>query len=62
MYKHKEYGYYLRMIRQRESGINTYLIIDKDNNPVLKVPPWSNSKHKKEQHRIIKGFDKLVKL
>ena len=59
IYKHKTAGYLLRLHIKRESEINTYIVVDKNNNPILKNNPYSFGYS--EQRKIIKGFDNLEK-
>jgi hypothetical protein len=55
--KHKPSGEYLRLVKLRKSNINTFVVVDKKNNPIIKKQSWST--HPQEQLRIIKGFDNL---
>jgi hypothetical protein len=57
VYKHKISGVYLRLLILRESGINTFLEVDKFNNPIIKLRCWSF--HKCEQRYILNGFKNI---
>jgi hypothetical protein len=55
--KHKPSGEYLRLVKLRKSNINTFVVVDEKNNPIIKKQSWS--RHPQEQLRLIKGFDNL---
>jgi hypothetical protein len=55
--KHKPSGEYLRLVKLRKSNINTFVVVDEKNNPIIKKQSWST--RPQEQLRIIKGFDNL---
>lgn len=61
IYKHKQTGQYLRMVKKRPSGVNSYIIVDKEDNPILKAARYAAHNRQIEQRRIVKGFDKLEK-
>tara|TARA_R110000851_G_scaffold179323_1_gene326359 strand:- start:242 stop:430 length:189 start_codon:yes stop_codon:yes gene_type:complete len=60
LFKHKLDGKYYRLVKQRESNVNTYLEVDKENNIILITGFWTDKEH--EQNAIITGFDKLIEL
>jgi hypothetical protein len=57
MYKVKDKEVYLRLVKQGNNDVNTYLEVDKDDNPIIKKREWHH--HPQEQKRIFIGFDKL---
>lgn len=57
IYRHKVSGEFLRLLKKRESNVNTYLQVDENNKPIIKKRDWSV--RPQEQRRIVKGFDKL---
>ncbi len=58
LFKHKLNGKYYRLVKQRESNVNTYVEVDKENNIILRTGFWTDKEY--EQDAIITGFDKLV--
>lgn len=58
IYRHKVSGEYLRLLKKRESNVNTYLQVDENNKPIIKKRDWSVGIQ--EQRRIVKGFDNLI--
>ena len=60
IYKHKLNGNYYRLVLNRISDVNTYLLVDSKNTPILKNVSWSS--HSKEVNAIIIGFSKLIKI
>jgi len=60
VFKHKLNGKYYRLVNERTSNINTFLEVDKGNNPVVDWREWSVMP--KTIEAIIKGFDKLIEL
>ena len=61
IFKHKPSGIFCRLVKQRETDINTYLEVDELNNPIIKKRNWS-SQPKNEQNYIISGFKNLIEL
>jgi len=58
IYRIKGKEEYLRLIRKGKCiDINTFLEVDKDNNPIVRKRPWAV--HPQEQKRIFIGFEKL---
>lgn len=57
LFKIKNKDEYLRLVTKRESDVNTYLEVDKNNKPIIEKRPWGF--HPSEQQYIIKGFDNL---
>lgn len=57
IYKHKISGEFLRLLKLRESNVNTYLQVDEFNQPIIKNR--SLSVRPQEQRRIVKGFNNL---
>ncbi len=57
LYKHVPSGEFLRLVILRKSGVNTYLQVDCNNNPIVRKREWSI--HKVTQSRIVKGFENL---
>ena len=60
IYKHGVTGEYLLLLTVRESGINTFLQVDKSGKPVIAKRVWSTRPDK--QRRLINGFDNLITL
>ena len=60
IYKHIPTGMFLLMDTERDSEINTYIDCDELGNIIYAKRSWSV--HKQQQHRIVKGFDNLIKL
>lgn len=58
VFKHKVDGKCYRLVKQRDSNINTYVEVDKDNNIIIKKREWSI--RPSEQKAVINGFDKLI--
>jgi len=58
IYKHKVTGEYLRPVKARESGVNSYLEVDKNNTPIIKKRSWCC--RPTEQRRLVKGFKNLT--
>lgn len=58
LFIHKETKEYLLLIKERESGVNTFLQVDKHGNPIIKKREWSC--RPEEQTRLIKGFNNLT--
>jgi len=59
IYRHSS-GIFLRQIKKRKSNVNTYLIVDELNIPILKKVEGFNRMD--EQHRIVTGFDNLIEI
>jgi len=57
IYKNKLTGDILRLVKLRESNVNTFLEININNEPINIKRAWST--HKENQKFIIKGFDNL---
>lgn len=57
IYRHKISGEFLRLLKLRESNVNTYLQVDEFNQPIIKKRSWSI--RPQEQRRIVKGFNNL---
>jgi len=57
IYQHKKSREYLRLIKIRKSGVNTFLQVNKTNIPIIKKRVWSVKPA--EQKRVIYGFDTL---
>lgn len=60
VFKHKLSGKYYRLVEHRESNVNTYVEVDKENNIILRTGFWTDKEY--EQEAIITGFDKLIEL
>lgn len=60
LYQHKVSGEYLRLLKVRESGVNTFLQVDENNTPIIEKRIWSINP--KEQRRLVSGFEKLNKV
>ncbi len=60
IYKHKVSGEFLRLLKLRESNVNTYLQVDELNQPIILKRRWSTRPD--EQRRLIKGFDNLIEI
>lgn len=60
MYKHKYKELYLKLIKTRESNINSFLEVDELGVPIVKKRNWSVRPQK--QLILMIGFDKLIKL
>lgn len=60
IFKHKKSGELMRLIRSRESGVNTFVVVDDKNIPITKKVGWSI--HIQEQLRIVLGFDNLQEI
>ena len=60
LFKHKVSGEYLRLIKSRKSGLNTYLQVDQNNNPISIKRIWSASEQ--EQKRLVNGFSNLIEI
>ena len=60
VFKHKLDGKYYRLVKQRESNVNTYVEVDKENNIILRTGFWTDKEY--EQDAIITGFDKLIEI
>ena len=58
VFRHKLNGKYYRLVTKRESNVNTYLEVDKNNKVILRTGLLTNKKYR--QDAIITGFDKLV--
>lgn len=58
IYKHKVSGEFLRLLKKRESNVNTYLQVDENNEPIIIKRDWSV--RPQEQIRIVKGFNNLT--
>lgn len=58
IYRHKVSGEFLRLLIKRESGVNTYLQVDENNEHIIKKRDWSV--RPQEQRRIVKGFNNLI--
>jgi hypothetical protein len=57
LYRHIPSGEFLRLVKIRDSGVNTYLQVDCNNQPIIKKRCWSV--HPTTQSRIVKGFDNM---
>ena len=60
VFKHKLNGKYYRLVTQRESNVNTYVEVDKNNNIILKTGFWTDKEY--EQDAIIRGFENLTEI
>ncbi len=58
VYKHKISGEFLRLLKLRESNVNTYLQVNEFNQPIIKNRRWSVMPQ--EQRRIVTGFNNLI--
>ena len=56
--KHKSSGVFLRLVKKQKSNVNTFLLVDRNNNPIIEKRSWSTRPD--EQLILIKGFDNLV--
>lgn len=59
LYKHNTSGNYYRLLISRLNSVNTYLLVNSKNIPIIKSVGWSYTE--KEVYAIIIGFDKLTK-
>ena len=59
IYKHAN-GEFLRLIKLRKSGVNTFVQCTEQGEDIVIKRTWSE--HPEEQRRIVKGFDKLKKV
>jgi hypothetical protein len=57
LYRNKNTDEYLKLYRARKSGINTYIQVNKNGNPILKKRSWST--RSQEQLRLISDLHKL---
>ncbi len=57
IYRSKLTGGYLKLIKKRESGINTFVETDEKGVAIKIKRDWSSSKQK--QFRFVRGFDSL---
>ena len=57
VFKHKLDGKYYRLVKQRESNVNTYVEVDNNNIVILRTGFWTDKEY--EQDAIITGFDKF---
>ena len=60
VFKHKLDGKYYRLVTQRESNVNTYVEVDKENKIILRTGLWTSKEY--EQDAVIRGFGKLIEL
>ena len=60
VFKHKLDGKHYRLVKQRYSGVNTYLEVDEDNNITIERRDWGHKPQEKEA--IIRGFDNLTEV
>ena len=58
-YKHKTTNEFLRLKKQRISTVNSFLVVDKNNIPIIKKQKGLIKAT--TVTRIIKGFDNLIK-
>ena len=56
LYRHKSSGEFLRLIRLRDTNVNTYLEVDCNNEPIIKKR-WNG--RIESQNRLVTGFDDL---
>jgi hypothetical protein len=59
LYWHKS-GIFLKLLKRRESNVNTFVIVDELGIPILKQSKYSANRE--EQRRIITGFKDLIKI
>jgi hypothetical protein len=59
IYKHKISGVFLRLLRTKKNS-SVFIEVDINNKIIIKRRAWSV--RPTEQRRIIKGFEKLVKI
>ena len=60
LYKHKHTGQFLRLIKKRKSDINTYLIVDEGNRPIILKVDYCT--HPCKQIVLVRGFLNLNKV
>ena len=60
VFKHKLNGKHYRLVKERISNVNTFLEVDKNNNPVVDWREWNVMPTTIEA--VINGFDKLIEL
>lgn len=58
IFKHKETGELLQLIKVQDNNINTFVLIDNMGYPIYKERSWDTN-NVQEQIRLIEGFDKL---
>ena len=56
IYRHSN-GSFLRLIRRRESGVNTFLEVDHENKPIIKHRKWAT--RPQQQTYLVRGFGEL---
>lgn len=59
-YKHENIESLLKLLKTRDSGVNTYVEVDSKGVPIMSSREWSSVTQ--IQNRIIIGFDKLTKV
>lgn len=55
--RHKPSGELLKLIKLRESNVNTYIQVDSKGRPIIKKRSWSARED--EQLRLVIGFNSL---
>jgi hypothetical protein len=60
LFQHKLNGKIYRLVEKRKSDVNTYIEVDKDNNPVVDWRSWNVMPQ--EQKAIIRGFKNLTEI
>jgi hypothetical protein len=58
LYYHPEMNQYMRLVKNRPSGVNTFLEVDKYNLPIEKKRNWAI--HPTFQYYAIFGFENLT--
>ncbi len=57
LFKHKLSGMHYRLVKKRESGVDTYLEVSKDDVPTVEKREWSS--RPQEQYSIIRFYQNL---
>tara|TARA_R110002124_G_C8560878_1_gene480416 strand:+ start:181 stop:375 length:195 start_codon:yes stop_codon:yes gene_type:complete len=60
VFKHKLDGKHYRLVKQKDSNVNTYIEVDKDNKILINCSNWGHKPQ--EQDAIIIGFDNLTEV
>ena len=59
IYKHKN-GMFLKLIKKRESNVNTYIQVDELGVPIIQKRNWSS--RPETQNRLVTGFENLTEI
>ena len=59
IYKHKN-GMFLKLIKKRESNVNTYIQVDEFGVPIIQKRNWSC--RPEPQNRLVTGFENLTEI